>query len=636
MSTLAMEPGVVWDEVEQRWHVTPFAMGPVWTQDPEWDGQDPSDRWILPEITLGWQILKWIEDSLLGDEVDIEGNRLPFIPTPEQARFILWWYAIDEDGRFIYREGVFQRIKGHGKDPLLAAIALVELIGPCRFQGWATRDMPDIGVYEDDPVARDNPSAWIQVAAVSEKQTKNTSLLFNQMLRKELHKKYSWDPGKVVSYAYSGTRQIECVTSSPASLEGNRPSFVIMNETHHWRENNDGHGMAEAIERNATKSKGGMARRLAITNAYDPSEKSVAQQRRESYEQQLAGLAPDSKVLYDTLEAPPDARIRPKKLHKEDPEPTDEQIAEYLSAIVTAVRGDSTWLDVENIVSSIMDTNNKASLSRRFYFNQIVAAENAWVDPEAVQLSIDKVVAAARLIAGADDLRVGWVVNPEEPIVIFFDGSKSDDATALVGCRVSDGYCFTLGIWSPPEQKERAKTWLAPRGAVNQRVTEVFKRFNVVGFWADPSHANDEEDGTRYWDDMIDGWMKEYKDRLDPKCWPVKSGFGAHAIQFDMTSPTNQKAFVGMAETTVEDFENENDVEEYDPLFRIDGHPALVRHLLNSRANPSNKWGVTLMKDNRESKKKIDLAVCLVGARLLRRTYINTVPEEEIRSGRVW
>jgi hypothetical protein len=227
-------------------------------------------------------------------------------------------------------------------------------------------------------------------------------------------------------------------------------------------------------------------------------------------------------------------------------------------------------------------------------------------------------------------------VNPEEPVVMFFDGSKSDDATALVGCRISDGYCFTIGIWSPPLQKQRAKTWLAPRGAVNQRVDEAFERFNIVGFWADPSHATDDEDGTRYWDDMIDSWMTKYKDRLDPKTWPVKSGFGAHAVMFDMTSPTNQKAFVGMAETTVEDFENENDVEEFDPLFRIDGHPALMLHLKNARANPSNKWGVTLMKDNRESKHKIDLAVCLVGARLLRRTYINTVPEETPRSGIVW
>jgi hypothetical protein len=49
-------------------------------------------------------------------------------------RFILWWYAVDEFGRFVYRKGVLQRMKGWGKDPLLAVICLVELVGPSRVQ----------------------------------------------------------------------------------------------------------------------------------------------------------------------------------------------------------------------------------------------------------------------------------------------------------------------------------------------------------------------------------------------------------------------------------------------------------------------------------------------------------------------
>ena len=63
---------------------------------------------MLPELTLGWQILAWIEANLLDDE----GG--PFKPTREQSRFILWWYAIDENGRFTYREGILQRLKGWG------------------------------------------------------------------------------------------------------------------------------------------------------------------------------------------------------------------------------------------------------------------------------------------------------------------------------------------------------------------------------------------------------------------------------------------------------------------------------------------------------------------------------------------
>lgn len=36
------------------------------------------------------------------------------MPTKEQKRFILWWYAIDAQGKFIYRDGVLGRIKGWG------------------------------------------------------------------------------------------------------------------------------------------------------------------------------------------------------------------------------------------------------------------------------------------------------------------------------------------------------------------------------------------------------------------------------------------------------------------------------------------------------------------------------------------
>jgi hypothetical protein len=629
-TVLEREPGVFWDEKTESWDVVPKHLGPTWQENPTWDGVNVGEKYILPEFTLGWQILAWISENLLGDDMDENGERLPFVPTGEQTRFILWWYAIDETGRFAFRQGVLQRLKGWGKDPLVAVLACVELLGPCRFGGWAVEDMPDVGVLMGDPVGIDNPRAWIQIAAVNKDQTVNTSALFPGMLSKQgMKEKYGLDMGKELIYAYGGQRRIQCVTSSPRGLEGGRPTFVILNETHHWRANNEGHAMFKVITRNVTKSKGGAARILAITNAYDPSEDSVAQRRRESYEEQLAGLAYNSRVLYDTIEAPPDAKIRPRKLHKESKEPTEAEVKAYLAAVITAVRGDATWLDLDTILAEIMDTQNPAGESRRFYFNQIIASEDSWVDPAAIEASIDKVVAHARRTPGVDDLKAGWIVMPEEPIVSFFDGSKSDDASALVGCRVSDGYCFTIGVWQPPAQKDRAKTWLAPRGAITSRVDEMFERFNVVGFWADPSHASDDEDGSRYWDDTIDDWMKRHGRKLDKKVWPVKSGLGVHAINFDMTSPTNQKAFVGMAEATVEDFERLNDIEEYDPVFKIDGHPALVNHLRNARSNPSNKWGISLMKENRESKHKIDAAVCLVGARLLRRLYLNTEEETD-------
>lgn len=638
-------------EREIDWEVAPATLGPTWDRNPHWTGPRDPEGYILPEITLGWQAIRWIEDNLLADETDENDQPLPFQLTNEQIRFILWFYAIDEFGRFLYREIVLQRLKGWGKDPLAAAIAAVEFVGPCRFKGWAMHDMPELGLQAGDPVARPHPRAWIQIAAVSLEQTGNTMQLFHGLFSPECIAEHGIDPGKTVFYAYGGMKRIQAVTSSPKSLEGNRPTLVIKNETHHWHANNDGIAMADAIERNATKAKGGAARTLSITNAYAPTEDSVARREREAYELAQAGLAMDTGVMYDSLEAPKDARIRPQFPDEQDDavrrgieeipaEVKDRIWMKYLARVLEVVRGDAWWLDIPGLSKSIADPKNAPSRSRRFWYNQIAASEDAWVHPNAVDAAVSRMAQENRLITsseGFDQLQAGWLVAPDEPIVAFFDGSKSDDATAIVGCRLSDGYVFTIGVWQKPAG-ERGKKWLSPRPAVDERVQLMFQRFNVVAFWGDPSHTKDETDDSSYWMGMLDKWMRLYKDRLDPKHWPVKSGLRKHAINFDMTGPERQQVFIKAAELFVEEMEQLNDVEEFAPAFEIDGHPALVTHLKNaiSRFHPQG-WGTTLSKDAPDSPRKIDLAVCAVGARMLRRIVLNLHEDEEDEDeGEIW
>lgn len=639
------------DEID--WEVVPFSMGPTWDRNPFYEGPRDPQGYILPELTLGWEILIWIESNLLADETDEHNKPLPFDLTDEQKRFILWFYAIDETGRFLYREVVLQRLKGHGKDPLAAVISAVEFVGPCRFAGWATRDIPERGLLQGDPVAKPHPRAWIQIAAVTLKQTQNTMKLFMGLFTDACKAEHGIDIGKETIYAYGGQKAIEAVTSSPSALEGNRPTLVIKNETHHWKANNSGIEMAEAIERNATKSKGGAARTLSITNAYAPSVESVARSEREAYEAQISGESIKTGMLYDTLEAPKEARLRPLFPHEQKGaedrgiEPVSKEVEEaltrrYIRRILEAVRGGAWWLDIPGLTNSILSPKSKVSLSRRFWYNQIVANEDAWVDPAAVAAAIKPEVAT--LMKTVSDpkliLEAGWQpVGKDDPIVAFFDGSKTDDSTAIVGCRISDGYCFLIGVWQKPKG-EVGKKWMAPRAAVDRRVKTMFERFNVVAFWGDPSHAkDDEEDESSYWMPMLDKWMRTYKDRLDPKHWPVKTGLRVHAINWDMTSSDRTKAFIDAAEQTVEDFETLNDIEEYEPTFQIDGHPVLVRHLENAIGHPDPRgWGMSLSKVQRDSPHKIDAAVCLVGARMLRRLVLNAHVEEEEQedAGEIW
>jgi hypothetical protein len=87
--------------LEAQHTYTPVVIGPTWKR-----GED--GKFVLPQYTLGWEILGWTAEWLQHSE------GIPWQYTAEQARFVLWWYAIDDEGRFVYRDGVLQRLKGWG------------------------------------------------------------------------------------------------------------------------------------------------------------------------------------------------------------------------------------------------------------------------------------------------------------------------------------------------------------------------------------------------------------------------------------------------------------------------------------------------------------------------------------------
>jgi len=607
----------------------PVFHGPTWRTDDE-------GNFVLPELTLGWHILSWIRQNLLDDE----GNL--FTPTAEQARFILWMYAIDRRGKFLYREVVLQRLKGWGKDPIAAVIAAVEFVGPCRFSHFQTAEADlATGTVKGQPVGKRNTRAWVQVAAVSLSQTRNTMLIFAGLFTKACQIQHSIDIGKEVIYAYAGQVQIQAVTSSPETMEGNRPTFVILNETHHWREANRGIEMNKVIKRNVRKNKGGQARTLSITNAYDPQMDSVAQRRRETWEDQESGDAIRTGVMYDSLEASPKALLILEQGKDESPADYEERVRAYITAVINGAKGDSWFLDTEEIVNAVLDGETTPADARRFYYNQIVNSEDAWLPSSAIEAAISELAKSARRENPDDALRAGWLVRPKSEVVLFADLSKSRDHSGIVGCEVDTGYVFTVGHWGPPPGMRKVsgkkKRWLAPRGEVMARIDEAFDRFNVVAFFADPSHALAEEDdeGAGYWDGVLDTVHRRFKDRL--LLWSAPTGNNQHSVIWDMSSPAHQKAFVEAAEAYVEEMTRLDDIEEWDPEFQIDGYAELVKHLRNAQEYEHPKgYGTSLSKGSRRSSKKIALAVCAVGARMVRRMYLNRAPDDKRRKpGRV-
>ena len=549
---LARPAQVPWDAL------APECIGPTWTIGP--DG-----HWVLPEYTLGWGMLGWY-----GTWLQLSPG-VPWRDTLEQARWTLWWYALDERGRFFYRDGVLQRLKGWGKDPQLAKLSAGEALGPCRFAGWG----PD-----GQPLGVPHPQPWVQLAAVSLEQTKNTMLLFQYLFTPDAHREFGLQVLKEKVHARSGAL-IEAVTSSPATLEGGRPSFTGMNETQHWNASNGGHDMSDVIERNATKSPDAAARTLAITNAPMPGEDSVAERTRDAWELAQAGKAADTGIMYDSLEAPGDAPL---------PVVGDPRSEAAAREVIRAVRGDSVWLDVDRIIKSIQDVRNPASRSRRFWYNQITAPEDAWCTRQEWEAC----------------KRDGLVLEDGDWIVLFGDGSKSDDATALAACRLEDGAVFLLGCWQRPQH---AKEWLVDRSEVDGAVTDAHELYRVCGFFWDPAPGVDEETGDRYWDDLVDEWALRWGDTYFVKASEK------HAVSWSMDKnhPANVRDFTTAAGAARADLTRRD--------IPHDGNRLLRAHTVNMRRR-LNRWGVSVGKEHRESSRKIDSGVCMIGGRMLRRRVL--------------
>lgn len=526
------------------------AIGPTWAI-----GDD--GRWVLPERTLGWAVMGWCGVWLQRPDGE------PWRFTPEQARFVLWYYALREDGRFVYRDAVLQRMKGWGKDPLAAALMAAEMLGPVRFGGWGA---------DGEPVAVPVGDAWVQTAAVSLDQTKNTMRLFPGLFTPAAKREYRVQIGKETIYAMADSRFLQAVTRSPATLEGARASFVVLNETHLWTSSNDGHEMAAVIARNAAKSADGGARTLRITNAYQPGEDSVAERDREAWEAVQAGRAVEVGLLYDSLEAGPTAPLT----------------AEAAPLVVSAVRGDSWWMDPERLVSEVLDVRNPPSQSRRWWYNQIVATEDAWVSRQEWDACAIPPEEAA--------------LEDGDAITLGFDGSEYDDWTALVGCRVSDGLLFTVGLWDPD-----AHGGEIPRAEVDAAVRAAFRRWDVVGFYAD----------VHPWEAYIDAWDLEFGDGLAMRSTMRSAiGFDMRGRRREITEAT-ERLHAAIVERRVPHI----------------AEPRASQHVYNARRRP-NAFGVAIGREHRESPRRIDWAVAAILAYHARRDYLALPEKKRRRRGR--
>lgn len=531
----------------------------------------PSEPGEVP--TLGYLVIDWITEYLAApDRPDYE----PFVPYVEQEDFILRFYEIDPaTGKRRYRRGLLSRPRGWGKSPLLAALSCVEALGPVVPDGWDSKGQP---VGKEWATVR---TPLVQIAAVSEQQTANTWVPLLEMLQGPVIDAY---PGlePLDTFVNLPRGWIEPITTSPRSVKGSKPVFAVMDQTEEWVKENGGIKMYGKMKNNAAKIGGHF---IESPNAFIPGEGSVAENSAAAAEKMREGRTRERGLHHDHREAPPD---------------TDMEERESLTLGLRVAYGDSSGhpdgcvlhdppcdpghVDLDFLIGTIWDPTSDPQESRSDFLNQVTHASDAWLStPE--------------WLACKDSTKI---VAKGELITLGFDGSRRrargvTDATALIGCRVSDGHVFVIQIWEQPEGPD-GKDWRVPVVEVEAAVARAFADYTVVGFYADPAK----------WEGVVANWEAVYGPQIHANvkahaAKPVKAQ-RANPIEWWMTGGRSLEIVRALEAFHGAVVERE---------MTQDGNWVLHRHAVNARRRKSSS-GIQIHKEHPDSDKKIDAVVAAV------------------------
>jgi len=213
----------------------------------------------------------------------------------------------------------------------------------------------------------------------------------------------------------------------------------------------------------------------------------------------------------------------------------------------------------EDFVSAVMRTPEAEFRTKRL--NQWVSSQITWL-PSG---SWEKCKAVKE-------------INPDAEIMIGFDGSFSGDSTVLVGATVPKDdekpYVFMIKAWEKPIGSD--DTWRVPIQDVEQTVLDFCATHKVREVACDPYR-----------------WQRSME---------VLQDAGVPIVEFPST---NARRMV-TACATFFDYVTDKRLEH-------DGNPLLARHLSNS-VTKSDALGVRIVKENRNSLRRIDAAVAAVMA----------------------
>ena len=489
--------------------------------------------------SLGWLAVWWIETFTVLGRGGGKGKRIRH--SPEYFQFIVDCYALDRNGRRRFGHVFLSRPKGCNKSGFAAELALFEAFGPCRFAGWAKGGetytfLGQTYPYSPgEPMGRPIQSPLVVCLATAEEQTGEVydTVYYNCTEGPlSLLAGRGMDAGKTRILLPMGG-EIRYSTAAARSKDGGLQTWCCFDETHQYN-NKRLRDLYTIMSQNLSK-RGIDADPwfLETTTMYSPGEDSIAERTYKTAHDLLEGrlrgwedllfdhryatisrqeMADDDKLDHAIYEAYGSAMKSPDDndyIFLPDgrmvPVGADGRSADGWSLRDPGVEpGPSVngWCDIKRTRQKILDPAYDPNDATRYYFNNLASARDSWLSEDMIQnhVAYRDVVDHALASRDVHVLDEAWmqVVGEDEEITLGFDGSTSDDSTALVGCRVRDGLLFLVKIDQKPDGPQAAH-WRVDRDSFDGKVRWMFNHYNVVGMFADTDEWA-RTNGVELWD----------------------------------------------------------------------------------------------------------------------------------------
>lgn len=500
---------------------------------------------VIPNLTaedrersLGWLALWWIQSfCVVGSEPAYD---MPVYESPEYARFYVDCYALDKYGQRRFNHVFLSRPKGCDKSGKGGRLGLFEALGPCRFAGWAKggETYTFLGqTYEylpGEPMGRPVQGPNVVCIATAEEQTDNVYQVMKYNCENgplSQLRGYGLDVGETRILLPEGG-SIKPGATGSSTHDGGKQTFIIADESHLYNVPRL-KATYHTLKRNLSKRMGDAEPWvLETTTMYRPGENSIAEETYKHAQDIREGHIKDPKLLFDHRYSPLNiedlgdagklkhglyeaygsaAKSRDGKDHiiladgsivpVNDEGVSDDGYSLRSPGVEPGPSKDG-WVDIRGPIADILDPASDVGDSIRYYLNSLTSVSDAWLSESLLKSHLAGIALYAGVPEGTDlDEAAPWkdIISDEDEITLGFDGSLSDDATALVGCRVRDGLLFLIKLEQKPEGPEAAD-WQVDVEAFDRKVRWMLDNYNVVGFFAD----------VHGWRDLIIGWETDY------------------------------------------------------------------------------------------------------------------------------